>query len=119
MEWLGVGCEPRPESVTVFPSRGLVKRDALPVDIESIHLQLWLRSRPYARKFPGVIDARNKCVGNIIVEAMWQHPHGSRIKHVQCVAPRSQRSPRSIESPADVCEIGHPDQTLGAKNNNL
>src|SRR5579862_4940194 len=119
IERLRVGRKPRPESVTLFPSRGLVKRDALPLDIEGIHFKFWLRRRPYAGEFPGVINARNRSVGNIIVEAIWQHAHGTRIKHIQCVARRCQRSPNSIESPADVCEIRHANQTLGAKNNNL
>src|SRR5229473_1252329 len=86
IEWLGIGREPRPESITVFPGRGLIKSDALPTHIESVHLQLWLRRRPYAAKFPCVIDACNKSVGNIIVEGMWQHAHRLCIKHVQCVA---------------------------------
>src|SRR5437899_7833533 len=83
IEWLGVGREPRPESITVFPSCSLAKRDALPTDIESIRFQLWLRRCPHAGKFPCVIDACNKGFGDIIVEGMWQHAYGLRIEYIQ------------------------------------
>src|SRR5260221_6935427 len=88
IEWFGVGCEPRPESITVFPGRGLTKSDALPAHIENVHFQLWLRRCPHAGKLPCVIDACNKGAGDLIVEGMWQHAHGLRIKYVQPVARR-------------------------------
>src|SRR5436853_3130318 len=80
IEWLGVGREPRPESISVFPGRGLIKSDALPPHIESVHFQFWLRCRPHAGKLPCIIHARDISVVNINVEGIWQHAHRLCIK---------------------------------------
>ncbi len=119
IERFGAGRQPRAQSVPVFPSGGLVESDALPVDVEGVHLQLRLRFRQCAGDLPGVIDTLDKGGGRIIVEIVWPHSHGAPIKHVQRVPRHGQRCPKPVESPADVCEIGYSDQALGAKNDHL
>src|ERR1700722_11842198 len=57
--------------------------------------------------------------GNVAYYAIQHLKSGRRIKQFQGVPRRGQCSPHPIESPADIGEIGHPDETLSTQRDDL